>query len=168
MLVFKSSIVLNTKFGVVALMRRAQQALEFLSSYGFVFLIVIVVASSIFYFGVIPVSTFASDSCDFPPGFSCQEAAVTTGPDQVQFRLINQHGVELDLLSFEVSDDFGNQAGACAFPSDLDLAHEFLIQCPLGAIPAEVSTYDVTARFTFREDGEAFVFDSVGRAHIKQ
>jgi len=51
---------------------RAQTAIEYLTSYGWMILIVVVVITALFAFGIFNPSSHVSNSCTMPASFSCQ------------------------------------------------------------------------------------------------
>jgi hypothetical protein len=62
--------------------RRAQAALEFLTTYGWAFLVILIMIGALAYFGVLNPSNLVPDKCVASSGFSCEEAqvrATTTG-----------------------------------------------------------------------------------------
>jgi hypothetical protein len=58
--------------------RKAQAAMEFLMTYGWAILVVLVAIGALAYFGVLSPSKFVPDTCQFGPGISCDDFKVTT------------------------------------------------------------------------------------------
>ena len=56
--------------------KRGQAALEFLSTYGFAFLIILVMVGALTYFGVLNPQGFVPSRCSVSEGFKCQEAVL--------------------------------------------------------------------------------------------
>lgn len=82
-------------------MKRAQAAMEFLMTYGWAILVVLVAIGALAYFGVLNPSRFLPSSCTIAPGMSCDEFKVTASADSVQLLLRN--GMGEDLTSVDVS-----------------------------------------------------------------
>lgn len=60
------------------LSRRAQAAMEFLMSYGWAILVVLVVIGALAYFGVLSPQKLLPDKCVLPPGTTCDDYSVGT------------------------------------------------------------------------------------------
>lgn len=70
--------------------KKAQAALEFLTTYGWAILVVLVMIGALAYFGVLNPSKFAAERCVFSgPEMTCQEAKFTRNPNTIEFTLIN-------------------------------------------------------------------------------
>ncbi len=81
--------------------RRGQAAMEFLMTYGWALLVVLVAIGSLtFYFGY-DSSSFASETCFFGPGLSCSDMLVNE--DSISLKVTNSLGK--DITSFSVSSD---------------------------------------------------------------
>jgi len=52
-------------------MRKGQTAMEYLMTYGWAILIIMIVLAVLFYLGVLNPSTVTPNQCTFPPGFTC-------------------------------------------------------------------------------------------------
>jgi hypothetical protein len=103
--------------------RRGQAALEFLSTYGFAFLIILVMIGALTYFGILSPGKFIPGSCLISPEFKCKDrqisyAAGSTNNMEVRLAIINQLGnsVTLSMVNSEAeSAGFGN--GTCQVSS---------------------------------------------------
>jgi hypothetical protein len=98
---------------------RGQAALEFLSTYGFAFLIILVMIGALTYFGILSPGKFISGSCLVGPEFKCRDRYIgtvsgTPNNMEVKIALQNQLGnsITLDTTAAEAeSAGFGN--GSC-------------------------------------------------------
>jgi hypothetical protein len=61
------------------MMRKAQSAMEFLMTYGWAILIMLVVISVLFYVGVFSPEGSVPESCVMPAGFSCKDYVISDG-----------------------------------------------------------------------------------------
>lgn len=57
--------------------RKGQAALEFLSTYGFAFLIILVMIGALWYFGIFDAEGLLPEQCNFPPEFGCDGAQIS-------------------------------------------------------------------------------------------
>ncbi len=72
---------------------KGQAALEFLSTYGFAFLIILVMIGALAYFGVLNPQNLLPERCQTGPELNCLEYLITedgSGGAQVNIRLVNQ------------------------------------------------------------------------------
>ena len=61
-------------------MKKGQAAIEFIMTYGWAILVVMVAIAALAYFGVLSPSKFLPERCILPPGMACtQHKATTTG-----------------------------------------------------------------------------------------
>ncbi|MBU0980002.1 MAG: hypothetical protein KJ709_04320 [Nanoarchaeota archaeon] len=74
---------------------RAQAALEFIMTYGFALMIVIIVIASLSYLGIVNYESLLPPKCAFPLDMACvEEPSITT--DSVSFML--QNNAEYDII----------------------------------------------------------------------
>ena len=59
-------------------MRRAQSAMEFLSTYGWAIMVTLIAFGALFYFGFIDFASNTPDRCELWPEFSCDEVLAST------------------------------------------------------------------------------------------
>ena len=79
--------------------RKGQAAMEFLMTYGWAILVVLVAIGALAYFGVLNPSSFLPSSCTLAPGMGCDDYKVT--PTTAQ--LILRNGIGNDLSSVRVA-----------------------------------------------------------------
>jgi hypothetical protein len=78
--------------------RRAQSALEFLMTYGWAILIILVAIAALTYFGVLSPSRLLPSRCTFSPEVSCEEFKITS-PSTVAFKFRNNLGFAADFTA---------------------------------------------------------------------
>lgn len=102
----------------MAFKKKAQSALEFLTTYGWAFLVILIMIGALSYFGVLDPSKFLPDKCLFGAGLgSCQEFTVTPGGNgDILFRLINNFGSAITVSSTSTATVTGISA-TCAAPT---------------------------------------------------
>ena len=83
--------MINKKISRGDSMKRGQAAMEFLMTYGWALLVVLIAIAALAFFGVLNPSRFLPSTCTLAPGFSCVDykAAATGTPVQ----LVLQNGL---------------------------------------------------------------------------
>ena len=66
---------------------RGQAALEFLTTYGWAVLVILVMIGAISYFGIIDPSRFVPSRCSTSPEMSCVDFMIDSSTDAVQLQL---------------------------------------------------------------------------------
>jgi len=93
------------------MLKKAQAAVEFLMTYGWAILVVLVAVAALAYFGVIDQSKRIPEICLFEPGLDCIETAVVdASADTVTFLLINNKGSAIDIKN--ITDDANDECDA--------------------------------------------------------
>ncbi len=59
--------------------KKAQAAMEFLMTYGWAILVVLVVIGALAYFGVLSPGRLLPDRCTLPPGVTCEDYTISGG-----------------------------------------------------------------------------------------
>jgi hypothetical protein len=72
--------------------KKAQSALEFLTTYGWAFLVILIMIGALAYFGILDPSRFLPDKCVVTTGFGCTEQRGAVNADVVQFLIIPSKG----------------------------------------------------------------------------
>jgi len=79
---------------------KSQAALEFLTTYGWAFLVILIMIGTLAYFGILSPSRILPDRCTMGPEFTCENFQVT--PTQIKIRLKNNLGESVATLSASV------------------------------------------------------------------
>lgn len=90
-----------------------QAALEFMMTYGWAILVVIVAVSALSYYGVLRADKFIPDSCAIAPGVSCLSFRAT--PDSLEMVIQNQLGQDITFTEVSVT--------SCAITEQTSLAN---------------------------------------------
>ena len=87
--------------------RKSQAAMEFLMTYGWAILVVLVVIGALAYFGVLSPSNFVPETCQFPINLNCEDYRVTSpaGVGQIQFTVRNGGGKDVEITKMNASTD---------------------------------------------------------------
>jgi hypothetical protein len=88
--------------------KKAQAAMEFLMTYGWAILVVLIVISALAYFGVLNPSNLVSEKCTFALPMSCTDYRVADGAgaaDTVTVAMRNIGGETLTVSAISVTSD---------------------------------------------------------------
>jgi hypothetical protein len=88
--------------------KKSQAAMEFLMTYGWALLVVIIVIAALAFFGLLNPSRFLPEKCEIAPGLTCvdyQATAVTNGSGNFTILLNNGVGqnIEVEYINFTSS-----------------------------------------------------------------
>lgn len=86
--------------------RKSQAALEFLITYGWAILSVLIVVSALAYFGIFNTSKYVNDVCQFGDQMTCEDYVLYSNAT-VAFQLRNNLGVPIDITNLVVKSDYG-------------------------------------------------------------
>lgn len=91
-------------------MRRGQAALEFLTTYGWAFLVILVMIGALAYFGILSPDKFLPERCTFSTETPCRDMQVSVS-DGVKFYVTNNIGEKITAINFTVTSvDTGTSA----------------------------------------------------------
>ncbi len=82
------------------LVRRGQAALEFLTTYGWAFLVILVMIGALAYFGILSPDKFLPERCTFPTELPCRDSQVVASTNIVSFYVANNLGEKVTALNF--------------------------------------------------------------------
>ncbi|MFW6450055.1 MAG: hypothetical protein ACOCZ6_03295 [Nanoarchaeota archaeon] len=89
--------------------KRGQAALEFLMTYGWAFLVIMIMIGALAYFGVLSPQNFLPDRCQFGNPISCEgDQFVMTSSDTgtIMAQFTNNGGSNVQIRNFSVSTDY--------------------------------------------------------------
>ncbi len=92
--------------------RRGQAALEYVVTYGWVFVGIALVLGALAYFGVLDPSQWSADRCYFGTQLSCEDALIDTSIDELSFYLRNNFGKNITVTDARILDN-GQVTGTC-------------------------------------------------------
>jgi len=96
---------------------RAQAALEFLTTYAWAFLVILITIGALYYFGVFDFGKFLPQRCIFTSQFECIDFSFVG--DEVRLRLVNNIGEEINANSFEITNDASNPLTCATLPAPI-------------------------------------------------
>ncbi len=95
--------------------RKSQAALEFLTTYAWAFLVIIIMVGALAYFGVLSPSKLLPDRCNFGPEVGCSKdtmVVVNSETNTLTMRLENNAGAPVTITTGTVTTDV-TTAGTC-------------------------------------------------------
>ena len=81
--------------------KRGQVALEFLMTYGWALLLILVAITALAYFGVLNLDKFIPQRCNLPAGLTCLTAKATTG--SLLLVVQNSLGEDINITNIRIS-----------------------------------------------------------------
>lgn len=82
--------------------RKAQAAMEFLMTYGWAILVVLIVIGALAYFGVLDPSKLLPEKCVFPTGLHCDDYFVSES--SINLSIQNGIGKDIEILNISVDE----------------------------------------------------------------
>jgi hypothetical protein len=130
-------------------MKKAQAAMEFLMTYGWAILVVLVVIGALAYFGILKPETSLPDRCELQQGFYCQDFRITDMPDgqaeSIRFTFQNGRGTgmmvervivagtgELEHVTCDTGGDLMNLSWATRKGLHIENGQSAAIEVPCG------------------------------------
>lgn len=142
---------------------RGQAALEYIISYGWIFIVLLAVIAALAFFGVIDVAKYMPSHCDMESGFVCSDYRL--GSDALTILLVNTFDV--DLLNVSVSlSSFDGSCNETLLVGDFRRdTQEYLEFCAGNDFPSRLNGV-IEATYTFR--GERVTHTNKGRFALWQ
>ena len=98
--------------------KKSQAALEFLTTYAWAFLTIILTTSALYYFGVFDFAKYLPQKCNFPQQFRCIDSTIKD--TDIKFRLLNDIGEKVTVVSLSVTDDASDPLTCDTMPLSFD------------------------------------------------
>jgi hypothetical protein len=143
---------------------RGQAALEFLSTYGFAFLIILVMIGALSYFGVLNPTRFLPERCLVGTEFDCRDYQIlrdgVTGDLQVSVVLVNNKGNTVHINTVgtpDIRSNFPITLVSCSDASNVANGATATIVCDVeGDFPAAGEKIKLEYDFIYQELGGTF------------
>lgn len=94
---------------------KSQAALEFLTTYGWAFLVIIIMIGTLAYFGILSPSKLLPNRCNFGSEFQCLDYQISATASTFKMRLKNNVGEPIDVSSITLSTE-STTAYSCITP----------------------------------------------------
>ncbi len=96
--------------------KRGQAALEFLTTYGWAFLVILVMIGALAYFGVLSPQKFLPERCTFSPGVICKDHQLSE-KNGAEFVLENGLGKTITISSMTAKVGSASLGTCSGFPA---------------------------------------------------
>ena len=83
--------------------RKAQAAMEFLMTYGWAILVVLIVIGALAYFGVLDPQRLLPPRCTLPPGMLCKDYVVSQADDEIRLEVQNGLGRAINVTAADAT-----------------------------------------------------------------
>ena len=89
------------------MIRRGQAALEFLTTYGWAFLVILVMIGALAYFGVLDPTRFLPQRCQFGAELHCERFSIDSASQEANFELTNSlpEDIFVDAVEYKTPDE---------------------------------------------------------------
>jgi len=129
--------------------KKGQAALEFLTTYGWAFLVILIMIGALSYFGVLNPTKYVPDSCRFSAPFTCDNAVITTTELTMKFKNTGEDAAVITTITLTDANS-GNTETVTDFSSGVTgtctgTATE--LTCPVGGIATLTSATYTANRF---------------------
>lgn len=84
---------------------KSQAALEFLTTYGWAFLVILIMIGTLAYFGILSPSKLLPSRCNLGQEFQCLDYQISATGNSIKLRLKNNAGVPITIASVIVSSE---------------------------------------------------------------
>ena len=101
---------------------KSQSALEFLTTYGWAFLVILIMIAALAYFGILTPSKVLPNRCIIGPEFSCIDYQISATAGTFRLRLKNSLGEPIDVTSISFSTESSASYSGCT-PSGFSIPY---------------------------------------------
>ena len=85
--------------------KKSQAALEFLTTYAWAFLIILLMVGALAYFGILNPSKLLPERCDFGSEFLCNDYMLSISLNEFNVKLKNRVGEPIAVTAFTISNE---------------------------------------------------------------
>jgi len=100
---------------------KSQAALEFLTTYGWAFLVILVMIGALAYFGILKPSRLLPDRCSVGPEYECQDFQISNSANTIKIRLKNNIGEPINIDSLTTNAESSTALSCSGSPSISDV-----------------------------------------------
>ena len=134
--------------------KKAQAAMEFLMTYGWAILVVLVAIAALAYFGVLTPTKFLPERCTMPSGIACLDHKASASTGQIQMIFQNGMGVDIQNVVLTIP--------GCTASSPLNLTNG-----GSGTLTATACALTAGGRFNNDNVSVSYTNADTGLNHIK-
>lgn len=136
-------------------MVRGQAAMEFVMTYGWAILAVLVAISALAYFGVLSPKD-GQESCMVKTGFGCKEYSVVSSASATQMKMVLGNSVGGSIKINSATAEIAGQEVACTSSSgSIDSGDNFMITCD-APVPVESDAVKVHVKVKYTKSDGAY------------
>lgn len=93
---------------------KSQAALEFLTTYAWAFIVIMVTIGTLYYYGIFDFAQYLPQKCIFSSQLKCIDFGLR--PSEVRIKLINNLGEDIQVTSVQITND-ANPPVSCTAPA---------------------------------------------------
>ena len=150
--------------------RRGQAALEFLSTYGFAFLLILVMIAALSYFGILNPQRFVPTRCLVSTEFTCRDSQLASGTTALNIQLINNNPNQISITAVGANaPTISGTATACTVngggvPQNVGSGAIFTVSCTgiTGTWPPVGDKLKANFSFTYTQTGLPYPKSAAG------
>jgi len=101
--------------------RKSQAAMEFLMTYGWAILVVLIVIGALAYFGVLNPQRLLPERCTFPTGISCRDHIASASGENITLEILNGLGRDIKIIDSYAEGTAGNPVLSCNTTNPYDV-----------------------------------------------
>ncbi|HIH05070.1 TPA: hypothetical protein HA281_01555 [Candidatus Woesearchaeota archaeon] len=136
--------------------KKGQAALEFLMTYGWAILVVLIAIGALAYFGVLSPSNLLPSKCTLQPGMVCADQKIT--PGQVTVVLKNGYGADITIHNVTLTS-CGNYASYGILKNGVQAS--FVVNCN-GSQPLQGSRYNGVLNVSYTNEDTELQRNNIG------
>ncbi len=97
---------------------KAQAALEFLTTYGWAFLVILIMIGTLAYFGILNPGKILPNRCTIGPEFECMDYQISATAGTFKLRLKNNVGEPITVQSITIGSETSTQFACTTSPAN--------------------------------------------------
>jgi hypothetical protein len=142
-------------------MKKAQQSVEFLFTYGWAILAVSVSIGALAYFNVVEPATFVSSECDLGPQFACTEYAIYDNYT-LTMNIRNNHNINITINNLTLSYTNNQIVYTDSFNLSPNEQTQIYINLPINSLSTRQSA-PINIRLNFKGTQSSNNYEVTGR-----
>lgn len=98
--------------------KKSQAALEFLTTYGWAFLVILIMIGTLAYFGILKPSRILPNRCTVSPEFQCIDHQISATANTFKMRLKNNVGEPITIQSISLDSETATKFACTTAPAN--------------------------------------------------
>ncbi|MFC1648505.1 hypothetical protein ACFL1B_03520 [Nanoarchaeota archaeon] len=132
-------------------MKKGQVAIEYLTTYGWVFLVLLIGIGTLMYFGFLSPSKFMPDRCWFSSQLICEDYMLTQ--NSVSFKVRNNFAKDIRIVTlYGVDDRYPIDPSTCNLPIDVGVRQIEEVTCQFLTTLFQDDKYSIPVSIEFRRN----------------